>query len=290
MSDPFAATATAAPHAPRSYFGKYPGLVMNNAPEADDPHRGRLLVQVPGILEETPDGESQQPVQLLAKPCFPAGFFFIPEVGAQVWVEFAAGDVNEPLWSGAWYPEDLTPKTVADEPPTAAQKIIRTASGHVVQLDDTEGEEKVMINHKSGSYVSIDKDGTVVIGNHLGSTVILNAKDENVVIVDQHANSVSMTDEGITLVQADGGAAVHLGKDLVRVSGKTVAVEGATVGLGKGADAPVIMAGPAFQAAWNAFLFHTHPTAMGPSGPPLPPPSQLMLAPGQNLTSAVLVK
>jgi hypothetical protein len=241
-------------------------------------------------LEETPDGAAEQPVQLLAKPCFPAGFFFIPEVGAQVWVEFAAGDVNEPLWSGAWYPEDATPGTVADAPPTAAQKIIRTASGHVVQLDDTDGEEKVVINHRSGSFVSIDKDGTVVIGNHLGSTVILDAKEEHVVIVDQHANSVSMTEDGITMVQADGGAVVHLGKDVVHVSAKTIALEGATVGLGAGADAPVIMAGPAFQAAWNAFLFHTHPTAMGPSGPPVPPPSQLMLAPGQNLASAVLVK
>ena len=119
-------------------------VLVNNAPSADDTHRGRIMVEVPGILEETPAGDTERPVQMLAKPCFPAGFFFIPEAGQQVWVEFAAGDVNEPLWSGAWYPENQTPRTVADEAPTAKQKIIRTASGHVVQLDDTDGEEKVM--------------------------------------------------------------------------------------------------------------------------------------------------
>ncbi len=288
MSDPF--QPTDAPPAPRTYFGKYPGLVLDNAPGVDAPHRGRIRVKVPGILEEAPDGTSEQPVELLAKPCFPAGFFFIPEVGQQVWVEFAAGDVNEPLWSGAWYPDEATPKTVANSSPTAAQKIIRTASGHVVQLDDTRDEEKVVVRHGTGSFISIDKDGTVVIGNHLGSTVILNAKDENVVIVDQHANSVRMTDEGITVVQGDGGAALHLGKDLVRVSGKTIALEGAAVGLGAGADAPVIMATPAFQALWNAFLLHTHATGVGPSGPPLPPMTKMMLTPTSNLTSAVLVK
>ena len=159
MSDPQGAAAVPEP---RRYYGKYPGLVLDNAPEVDDPHRGRLLVEVPGILEETPDGESERAVQLLAKPCFPAGFFFIPEVEQQVWVEFAAGDVNEPLWSGAWYPEDGTPATVADAPPTAAQKVIRTASGHVVQLDDTEDDEKVVVTHATGSFLSIDKDGTVV--------------------------------------------------------------------------------------------------------------------------------
>lgn len=273
---------------PRRYYGKYPGLVLDNAPAADEPHRGRIRVEVPGILEETADGNSDQPVQLLAKPCFPAGFFVIPEVGQQVWVEFAAGDVNEPIWSGAWYPEDATPRTVADEPPTADQKVIRTVSGHVVQLDDTENEEKVVVKHKSGSFISIDRDGTVVMGNHLGSSVILNAKDDNVVIVDQHANSVRMTGDGITVVQGDGGAAVHLGKDLVRVAGKTIALEGATVGLGKDASAPTILADPTFLGLWTAFAAHTHATAVGPSGPPLPPPPNL--APGSFLTSAVLVK
>lgn len=287
MSDPF--SPPAGTHAgPRQYFGKYPGLVLDNAPPADDPHRGRILVEVPGILEEVPpDGTAQRAVQLLAKPCFPAGFFFIPQVGHQVWVEFAAGDVNEPLWSGAWYPEKGTPHTVADAPPTAAQKVIRTASGHVVQLDDTDGEEKVMVSHKTGSFVSIDKDGTVVIGNHLGSTVILNAKDENVVIVDQHANSVRMTDEGITIVKMGGNAALQLSDDGVRVAGKNIALQGTAVTVADGGQS-VLSADEgqaiAFEVMWKLFKNHMHATAMGPSGPPLPPPPDI------KVSKALMVK
>lgn len=286
MSDPLQATATRSAAA-RQYFGKYPGLVLENKPAADDPHRGRIMVEVPGILEETPDGASERAVQLLAKPCFPAGFFFIPEVGQQVWVEFAAGDVNEPLWSGAWYPEDGTPKTVADEPPTEKQKIIRTASGHVVQLDDTDGEEKVMVSHKTGSFISIDKDGTVVIGNHLGSTVILNAKDENVVIVDQHANSVQMTDEGITIVKKDGDAAVQLSGDGVRLAGKNIALQGTTVTAADG-NLSVLAVDPGtaitWDVMWQLFQNHMHPTAMGPSGPPITP------VPPIKVSKAMMVK
>lgn len=286
MSDPFS-SAAGTQAGPRQHFGKYPGLVLNNAPDADDPHRGRILVEVPGILEETPDGAAERAVQLLAKPCFPAGFFFIPEAGQQVWVEFAAGDVNEPLWSGAWYPEDGTPKTVADAPPTSAQKIIRTVSGHVVQLDDTEGEEKVMVSHRTGSFISIDKDGTVVIGNHKGSTVILNAKDENVVIVDQHANSVRMTDEGVTIVKMGGNAAVQLSDDGVRVAGKNIALQGTSVTVADGGQS-ALTAGEGqamtFEVMWTLFKNHMHATAVGPSGPPLPPPPDI------KVSKALMVK
>lgn len=132
-------------HGPRRYYGKYPGLVVDNqAP--DGAHRGRIKVQVPGILEEgTPDGGGGKPIEVMADPCFMPGFFFVPEVGAQVWVEFVAGDVNAPIWTGVWYPKDTTPQTFDGAAPTEAQKIIRTASGQQIQLEDTGGEEKLVI-------------------------------------------------------------------------------------------------------------------------------------------------
>ena len=86
------------------YYGKYPGLVLDNKPPAGQAHVGELLVEVSGILEEASGGSGEQAMQVWAKPCFVPGFFFIPEVGAQVWVEFAAGDINQPLWTGVWYP------------------------------------------------------------------------------------------------------------------------------------------------------------------------------------------
>lgn len=53
-----------------------------------------------------------------------------------------------------------------DEPGSAYQaqypfnKVIETAAGHSVEIDDTPGAERIMVYHKSGSYVQIDARGT----------------------------------------------------------------------------------------------------------------------------------
>jgi len=97
-------------------------------------------------------------------------------VGGQVWVEFIAGDINQPLWTGVWYPTKAVPQTAEGQGPTQFQKIIRTASGHVMELDDSEGKEKIVISHKSGSTVEIDKDGKITITDTGNDTSIVSRK------------------------------------------------------------------------------------------------------------------
>jgi hypothetical protein len=283
------------------YYGKYPGLVCKNtAPENDEDkvHTGELLVEVPGILEESENGTSEQPIVVLAKPCFHPGYFFIPEVGAQVWVEFIAGDVNSPVWTGVWYPVKETPKTVTDEAPTEYQKIIRTASGHVIELDDTAEKEKIVIRHthKDGARIQIDENGSVLIANEKGSFVFLNADGEEATFMDQHGNLVALTANGIALVNKDstivemkGGKVTVIASDQAHVTAKDVVLDSATVTLGKGATEPVVL-GQTFATLWNQFIFHTHATAVGPSGTPLPPVTPLIAAPGQGLSTAVKAK
>ena len=41
-------------------------------------------------------------------------------------------------------------------------KVIETPSGHVIEIDDTPGAERIAIQHKSGSFQEIHPDGTVV--------------------------------------------------------------------------------------------------------------------------------
>lgn len=54
-----------------------------------------------------------------------------------------------------------------EEPPSAYNakypynKVKETESGHVIELDDTPNAERIHIYHKSGTYVEIDKNGTV---------------------------------------------------------------------------------------------------------------------------------
>ena len=64
---------------------------------------------------------------------------------------------------------------VTGEPPNPAKpsyphnKTMTTASGHVIEMDDTPGAERLHVYHKSGSYSEIDGSGNRVdktTGNH----------------------------------------------------------------------------------------------------------------------------
>ena len=42
---------------------------------------------------------------------------------------------------------------------------LETASGHLIELDDSNGNERVKVTHKSGSYIEILPDGSIVINS-----------------------------------------------------------------------------------------------------------------------------
>jgi uncharacterized protein involved in type VI secretion and phage assembly len=114
---------------------------------------------------------------VIARPCFPYGHFFVPPPGTKVWVEFEAGDPSYPLWVGTWYASGEVPPEADVDPPDA--RVIQTASGHTIQLDDTSGSEKVLVRHENGAFISMDSDGGItVVGGDLskaGEAVVLRA-------------------------------------------------------------------------------------------------------------------
>jgi hypothetical protein len=79
------------------FFGKFRGKVENNI---DPMQLGRIQVSVPAVLGEG--------TLSWAMPCAPyagsgVGFFAVPPTGANVWVEFEAGDPDYPIWSGCFW-------------------------------------------------------------------------------------------------------------------------------------------------------------------------------------------
>jgi hypothetical protein len=79
------------------FYGKYRGKVENNI---DPQQQGRLQVSCPAVF-----GEGSL---AWAMPCAPfggpgVGFFALPPVGANLWVEFEAGDPDYPIWSGCFW-------------------------------------------------------------------------------------------------------------------------------------------------------------------------------------------
>jgi uncharacterized protein involved in type VI secretion and phage assembly len=123
--------ATAPSGRAKAHYGKYRGLVTDN----NDPKKlGRLRAKVKEVLGDVETG--------WALPAGPysgdgEGFYSVPPVGAGVWVEFEAGDVDRPIWAGAWWGEDQLPKDESGTEATPPLKILRSEKGMLVALDDS---------------------------------------------------------------------------------------------------------------------------------------------------------
>lgn len=243
----------------RRTFGKYRGFVSDN----DDPEkRGRLRVTVPSVLGAEVTG--------WALPCLPfggladQGWFAVPENESQVWVEFEEGDVSRPIWTGTfWRTESDVPAEAAISPPTT--RLLKTPSGHLIQIDDKEDEERFFLHHPAGTELEIDKDGNVVLTDAGGSTVTLDAAGGTLKIEDSNGNKIEMAAAGTTVEDANGNK-IEMAAAGVTVTGQKVVVKGTTVMLAGEGGEPIIKG----QSFITMFMTHVHPTGVGPSGPPIP--------------------
>ncbi len=73
---------------------------------------------------------------------------------------------------------DLKKEPVSSYPNSQVKE---TASGHIVEYDDTPGGERIMIRHKSGSGVEMRADGSMVYGS-TNNTIRVTAHDEKVIV------------------------------------------------------------------------------------------------------------
>jgi len=234
------------------FYGKYDGTVTDIA---DEQMLGRIMVRVPAVFGRE--------LTVRARPCFPPGHFFVPPVNAHVWVEFEAGDPQHPLWVGTWYPQGTSPTEAQANPPQ--HRVVHTPSGHVVEISDEDGAEKITIKHKQNAFIAIDENGSVTIANKAGAYLFLNAGDKEASITAQQGHVITMTENGMALVNKDG-AALDLTGDTVRITAAKIILDATTVAVGNGADEPTLKA-TSFDAAWNLVVSHVHPSAMGPTGP-----------------------
>jgi hypothetical protein len=112
------------------FYGKYRGLVAINV---DPLGQGRLKAIVPEVLGVIPSS--------WALPSTPyagtlAGLFTVPMVGSGVWIEFEAGDVSRPIWTGCWWGSAQVPLNELGAPPTFASKVLRTDTGLMLAFND----------------------------------------------------------------------------------------------------------------------------------------------------------
>jgi uncharacterized protein involved in type VI secretion and phage assembly len=250
------------------YYGKYRGFVVDNQ---DPDKRGRLRLRVPSVLASE--------VSAWALPCLPfggladQGFFMIPEVDAQIWVEFEEGNLHAPIWTGVFWqqPGDVPSEGAKSKPTT---RVLKTPSGHVLQFDDEKGSERFRLFHPKGAEMIIDEKGTVDVVNAGGERLVLNADSGEVVLEDSNGNKLTMNSSG-TVVEDANGNKIEMAAAGVTVKGTKIVIEGSQVAVGSEGGEPLIK-GTTFLS-WLATHTHNCTAPGSPSGPPVPPPNPSFL-------------
>jgi len=188
------------------YYGKFRGFVHRT----DDPlNVGRIQAIVPRLFNaDTPTG--------WASPCTPyagpdQGFYAVPELGSAVWIEFEEGDLSRPIWSGMWWGnphhEDVgvptatasehtrrgseVPQHLLEDPPRGpgelavpGVRILKSATGHHIVLDDRPDHARVEIQDSLGNRIILDGKGI--------TRIVSNERTDN---QGKRAADISQTDE-----------------------------------------------------------------------------------------------
>ncbi len=163
-------------------------LVVGVVCDLNDPKKlGRVRVKFPHLGEK--ESQWARLVSVMAGP--DRGFFFRPEKGDEVLVGFLQGKPEHPYILGAVWSQKQKPPADDGDAEKNNWRFLRSRSGHLVKLDDTDGKERIEIMGKGG-----------------GHKIVIDVSGKKVQVV---------CDSGDVEVTAKGGA--------VKVSAKTVEVD-----------------------------------------------------------------
>lgn len=165
------------------YYGKYRGNVVDNI---DPDALGRLYVTVPSVLGVD--------VFVWAEPCVPyagpqVGFWAIPPIDANIWVEFEGGNLDFPIWVGCYWVEGEVPVLAEGLPEV---KVFKTESC-LLQFNDVEGEGGI----------------TIEVGPpalEVPLTISCNAAG---ISVSNGIGIITLADDGITMISGDSIVSVN---------------------------------------------------------------------------------
>jgi uncharacterized protein involved in type VI secretion and phage assembly len=160
------------------WYGVYPALVS----DIKDPDgQGRVKITLPWS-PDTQGGRYEAWARLATlMGGNNRGSWLIPDVNDEVLVVFEGGDPRRPyIIGGLWNGRDKPPESM-DGAGNNYRKVIRSRNGVKITLDDTDGQETLILETPAGQKVTL-KDGP-------GS----------VEIVDSNGNSAKMEASGITV-------------------------------------------------------------------------------------------
>jgi len=218
------------------HYGKFRGKVTDNQ---DPLGRGRIRAIVPAI--------SDRPLTW-AEPCAPyagpkVGWYIIPPLGADVWIEFERGDPDYPIWSGCFWASG-DPGDMPLEKPAPEVKLFQTEKMALI-MDDKEARLTIQMKTEEGEFkLVMDKAGIVLSADQVTLT-ISNEKIElkkgpatielaEAIALKKAAASLQVSD---SIALKNGGASVELSASAVNLKNgaSSVALSPASVSINNGA-------------------------------------------------------
>ena len=194
-------------------YGVVTALVTNNK---DTAGLGRVKVKYPWLSEEDEGYWARIAAPMAGKD---RGLYFLPEVNDEVLVAFEQGDWRFPYVLGAlWNGHDAPPEKNGDGKNDV--RVIKSRSGHLVRLTDTDGKEKIEIIDKTqqNSIVFDTAKNTITIS--ADKDIKLSATQGTIKL---DAQKIEIKSSGSTTIESAAGMDV-------KASG-TMNVKGATVNI-----------------------------------------------------------
>jgi uncharacterized protein involved in type VI secretion and phage assembly len=189
------------------FLGKHRGKVINNI---DPLMLGRIIALVPTI--------SELPLTW-ATPCLPyagkdVGFFVLPPIGANVWIEFEGGDPGRPIWTGCFWGRDDVPA----KPAVPTTKMFKTET-ITLTINDLTAEIKLEVRTPSGEK-SVEISPT---GIKLDSGGVTISMDQQAIELKDGASSLAVAPQSVSI--KNGSASAEIAPQAVAIKNSSASIE-----------------------------------------------------------------
>jgi uncharacterized protein involved in type VI secretion and phage assembly len=197
----------------RRIYGVAVGLVIDNK---DPQALGRVRLKLPALSDDEIGHWARIAVLMAGAD---RGTVFLPEVGDEVLVAFEHGDIARPyVLGGLWNGQDKPPETNADGKNNL--RLVKSRSGHLIRLDDSDGAEKIEIVDKSGgNRITIDTANNAI--------TITSAAD---VTIDAPQGTLKLSAQTIEIASSANTEVKAQGNLTLEASGNTT-IKGAMVNI-----------------------------------------------------------
>jgi uncharacterized protein involved in type VI secretion and phage assembly len=196
---------------------RMPGVVVGVVTNNEDPDGlGRVKVKFPWLSDEDESNWARVATPMAGKD---RGIYFLPEVGDEVLLAFAHGDVRIPFVVGAlWNGEDAPP--VTNDGGSNNVRLIKSRSGHTIRLNDEDGSEKIEI-------VDMSEKNSIVIDTATNSITITSDKD----ITLSAAQGKITLDAQEVAINSSAATQIEAGSSMDVKSSATMTIKGSTVNI-----------------------------------------------------------